>query len=258
VVPRADSPGGDPLPSDLVARELRETAKVKPVVVSQGAVAGSGGYWISMYGDTIVASPLTITGSIGVIGGWIWNDGFGEKVGMSYDGVKVGEHADFGAGITLPLIGISVPERPPTEAERERIEFLIRSMYEDFVSKVAEGRGMTRREVDAVGQGRVWSGKRGLRKGLVDELGGLWRSIGIAKAAAGIAQDAPVVIEEGPSLGLFNLAALFKMPPLPGTSEPDAAAALGLSASELQYVRFLARSRGKPLVLMEPMQVVPR
>jgi len=87
IVLRVDSPGGEILPSDLVAREVAIAAKKKPVLVSQGAVAASGGYWISMNADTIVASPLTITGSIGVIGGWVWNKSLSDKIGLDYDGV---------------------------------------------------------------------------------------------------------------------------------------------------------------------------
>ena len=111
VVFRVDSPGGDGMASDVVAEALKKCSEKKPVIVSQGQVAGSGGYWISMYGDTIVAGPNTITGSIGVIGGWIYDKGFSEKIGMTEDHVKRGTHADAGYGITLPLLGVRVPAR---------------------------------------------------------------------------------------------------------------------------------------------------
>jgi len=292
VVLRADSPGGDPLPSDLVSRELRETAKVKPVIVSQGQVAGSGGYWISMYGDSILATPMTITGSIGVISGYIWNNGFGDKIGFTYDFVKRGEHADLDRGITLPLIGQTIPERPMTDDERARAEEVIRGLYDDFVGKVAEGRGMTKEAVDAVGQGRVWIGADGQEKGLVDELGGLWASLRMAKDAAGLPAQRAVTYTEGPRPGAFNLGAL--QPRLLGVwqrltgsggesvgTQPPAQAGhdgsggpwslaletsllhriLGdervaqLPAAERFYLEQLMRARGRPVMVMEPVQI---
>ncbi|MDZ7262247.1 MAG: S49 family peptidase, partial [candidate division KSB1 bacterium] len=142
VVFRVDSPGGEVLASDLVAEAMRQCAEKKPVIVSQGNVAGSGGYWISMNADTIVTGPNTITGSIGVIGGWFWNKGFGDKAGMTSDHVKVGNHADLGFGITLPLLGLQLPERNLTSEERSKVELLIKNVYQEFVAKVARGRGM--------------------------------------------------------------------------------------------------------------------
>jgi protease-4 len=262
VVFRADSPGGDPLPSDLVSRELKETAKKKPVIVSQGWVAGSGGYWISMYGDTIVAAPVTITGSIGVIGGWFWNKELGEKIGFDYDGIKRGEHADLGAGIRLPFTGMSVPERQLTPDENDRMEHLIRMMYKDFVAQVAEGRGLTEEEVHSIGQGRVWSGKKGKEIGLVDELGGLWLSLRIAKEAAGIPADDPIVIAEGPDLGWFNPSMftpkLFGIDLSGVRNGADALVADRntqnfLPEEEMTFLMYLIRSKGQPLLMMEPM-----
>jgi protease-4 len=253
VVFRADSPGGDALPSDLVARELRETAKEKPVIVSQGRVAGSGGYWISMYGDSIVASPLTITGSIGVIGGWLWDTGLGEKLGISYDGVQRGAHADLGRGMQLPLVGLVVPERNLTVEERERMEHLIRTMYQGFVAKVAEGRGMTAEAVDAVGQGRVWSGTRGKEKGLVDELGGLWLSLELARKAAHIPDGRPIALAEAPGLGPFRL----ELPKLSLIGAEAPADVLGrLAPEERRFVERLLQAGGRPLPMMEPFDIM--
>jgi protease-4 len=257
VVLRVDSGGGDALPSDLVSRELKETQKKKPVIVSQGWVAGSGGYWISMYSDKIVASPLTITGSIGVIGGWVWNDGFGDKIGLTYDVVQHGDHADLGGGIRLPFIDQTVPERPLTKDERDRMESLIRTMYKDFVKKVAEGRGLTEDEVDAIGQGRVWSGTRGLENGLVDELGGLWLSLQLAKKAAGIPAGDRIYIAEGPDLGSFNLGDMFS-PRLFGITEPDPVvqAQSLLPEAELNYLKHLIGAKGQPILMMEPFEII--
>ena len=112
VVFRVDSPGGDGLASDLVAEALREVAEKKPVIVSQGQVAGSGGYWISTYADTILATPTTVTGSIGVIGGWLYADGWSDKTGQTYDVVQQGERADLLTGYQLPLLGLQIPARP--------------------------------------------------------------------------------------------------------------------------------------------------
>jgi protease-4 len=203
IVFRVDSPGGSALASDVVAEALKKCKEKKPVIVSQGWVAGSGGYWISMYGDTIVAAPNSITGSIGVIGGWIYNKGFKEKIGMSTDMVKAGEHADLGFGVSLPLIG-TIPDRNLTEAERAKIERSIKDMYREFVEKVAAGRGMEYDDIHEVGQGRVWTGRDGLDIGLVDELGGIETAISIAKARAGIAEDEEVDIVQMPKPPLFN------------------------------------------------------
>jgi protease-4 len=288
VVLRADSPGGDPLPSDLVSRELRETAKVKPVIVSQGQVAGSGGYWISMYGDSILATPFTITGSIGVIGGYIWNNGIGDKIGFTYDFVKRGEHADLDRGILLPFINQTIPERPMTDDERARAEETIRALYDDFVDKVAEGRGLTKEEVDAVGQGRVWIGTDGKTKGLVDEIGGLWASLRMAKDAARLPATRGVTYTEGPRPGAFDFGAL--RPRLIGlwqrlagsggeaVQEPAGDDGLDgpwsialetsllrrllgdervaqLPAAERFYLEQLIRSGGRPIMVTEPVRI---
>jgi protease-4 len=279
VVLRADSPGGDALPSDLVAREILETAKKKPVIVSQGQVAASGGYWISMFADTIVAAPITITGSIGVIGGWFWNQGFGDKIGFDYDGVKRGTHADLGQGIRVPLVAYPLPERPLTREEREYVEKLFRISYRDFVTKVAKGRGLDPAYVDSIGQGRVWSGVRGHKNGLVDELGGLWRSLQIAKSAAGLPPDRNIDLVEGPGLGKFDWSGLRPslppflrglwsdrdgaasvaepaVPPEPNPAPTDPAGVdVPLTAAEIDYLRRIVRAQGQPLYLMEPIEI---
>ena len=117
IVLRIDSPGGDALASDIIAEEMKDCKKIKPLIVSQGYVAGSGGYWLSMYADTIVAAPNTITGSIGVIGGWYYNISAKQSLGISTDLVKAGNHADLGFGMRLPFIGLSLPDRNLTSEE---------------------------------------------------------------------------------------------------------------------------------------------
>ncbi len=195
VVFRVDSPGGSAIAADRVAEGLRECAKNKPVVISQGQVAASGGYWVSMYGDRIFAGPTTVTGSIGVIGGWIWDDGLSDSLGMSHDYVKRGEHADFTAGISIPLLG-RIPARNLSKDEFERFEHSIRNTYDEFVSKVAQGREVPRDHIEEVARGRVWSGRDGLEKKLVDEIGGLAAALEWAKTKAGIRKGAWVDIVE--------------------------------------------------------------
>ena len=249
IVFRADSPGGDALASDIVAAELQKTKKDKPVIVSQGWVAGSGGYWISMHGDKIVASPWTITGSIGVIGAFIYNDGFGEKLGLTYDYTQAGKHADIGGGFRLPLIGLQMPDRNLTSEERMVMENMIRGMYRVFTEKVAEGRGMTPEEVDKVGQGRVYTGTVGKEIGLVDELGGLETAIDMAREAAGIKPDRKVQHVEMPNPDLFD----------PGQFMPNLFGVSGLLFSnglelnpELEYYKILIESKGRPMVMLPP------
>ncbi len=276
IVLRADSPGGDALASDLVSREMKEAAKKKPVIVSQGQVAGSGGYWISMHADSILAAPVTITGSIGVIGGWIWDNGLGDKLGITYDKVQRGDHADLGRGMVLPLVNAVVPERPMTEMEKARVEETIREMYAGFVKQVAEGRGMTEEQIDKIGQGRVWSGVHGAQIGLVDELGGMWRSLEMAKDAAGIPRNRAIRIEEGPGLGAFHFPfpefKLFGMRtgardessvsvdalagefPAVSALEARIGGALGITMYERAYLERILRAQGRPLLMMEPIQ----
>ena len=195
IVFRVDSPGGDGMASDIVAEALRNAKSKKPVIVSQGFVAASGGYWLSMYADTIVAAPQTITGSIGVIGGWLYNNGFKEKLGMTTDFVKVGKHADLGFGFRMPFIGLGLPDRNMTSEERAKAEYFITSFYKEFVTKVADGRKRSYDDIHAIAQGRVWSGVDGKRNGLVDVLGGLETAIQIAKDRAGLTKESVQIIE---------------------------------------------------------------
>lgn len=204
VVFRVDSPGGDALPSDIVAEALKKCREKKPVIVSQGYVAASGGYWLSMYADTIVAAPFTITGSIGVIGGWLYNAGLKEKLGMTTDLVKVGRHGDLGFGFRAPLVGLGLPDRNMDETERAKAGRIIQDMYSEFVTKVAASRKRTYDDIHAVGQGRVWSGVDGRERGLVDVLGGLETAIGVARIKAGLGADADIQIVEMPKPDLMN------------------------------------------------------
>jgi len=186
IILRVDSPGGLALPSDLIAEAIKKGKDKKPVIVSQGTVAASGGYWLSMYADKIVSSPLTITGSIGVIGAFYYNKSFKEEFGITTDFVKRGKHADLGYGMRLPLIGIPIPDRNFSEDEMLKAESIIKTFYTDFVSRVADGRNVSTEEIEKIAQGRVWSGKDALDNGLVDELGGLSTAINLAVEEAGL------------------------------------------------------------------------
>ena len=242
VVMRVDSPGGDPLASDLVAEAIQEIAGEKPVIISQGQVAGSGGYWISMYGDKILAGPGTITGSVGVIGGWIYDKGFSGKLGMTADYVKVGDHADLGFGVRLPLLGIQVPARPMSEQERARAEQWIRELYDRFLVKVASGRNMSKEAVGEIAQGRIYSGVDGKANGLVDELGGMIPAIEMAREMAGLGGKRYTVREMGRYSGLFAKDALVPI----GIESKIAADPV------LNFVKTMTENPGKPLPMLIP------
>ncbi|MFQ5603912.1 MAG: signal peptide peptidase SppA [bacterium] len=179
VVLRVDSPGGSAVASDEMWAEIEEVQKKKPVVVSMSDVAASGGYWISMGCSAIVAQPTTITGSIGVVGTIFNLAGAYDKLGIDWETVKIGDHAD-----------MLTDKRALTDEEWQIFKELTNDTYETFLSKVAEGRGKSRDEVHAVAQGRVWSGKRALQYGLIDSLGGLDAALTIAKEKAGLEPDA--------------------------------------------------------------------
>jgi protease-4 len=267
VVLRVNSPGGSALASDLVAEAMLKCSKVKPVIVSQGDVAASGGYWISMNGDVILAQPTTVTGSIGVIGGWVWDKGIGEKLGIDSDFVKRGEHADLFTGPRLPYIGLQVPHRPMTESERAQVIGELEIMYGGFVEKVAKGRGMDKADVEKIAQGRVWTGAAGVENGLIDEIGGLEAAIKIAREKAGLDPDDDFRILDYGTKGWFNIAGFYPSP-IPFLSrwfepgEDDAEAEDGLLAGflddyEMVYLREIIQHNGRPLFLIPP-EYLPR
>ena len=177
VVLRIDSGGGLVVAADTIWRELMRLKDIKPLIVSMGDVAGSGGYYIAAPAEVIVAEPGTITGSIGVISGKFSLKGLYDKIGLHKEVIKRGKHADFYTDYG----------DYPAE-EREIIHTQIREIYEDFIGKVAEGRGMTKKAVDQIGRGRIWTGKQAKEIGLVDELGGLNLALSIARKKAGLAR----------------------------------------------------------------------
>ncbi len=183
IVLRVNSPGGSILASDVIWREMSEAKKVKPVIVSMGEVAASGGYYIAAPADTIVAQPNTITGSIGIFG-ILFNvqELVNDKLGVTTDVVSTGELSDFGN-----------MARPLSEVERTIIQSSVEDGYETFISRVAEGRGMHPDSVRKIASGRVWTGSQAKARGLVDVLGGLNTAIGIAAAKIKAGDDYRVV-----------------------------------------------------------------
>jgi len=183
VVMRVESPGGSAVASEVIWREvwrLREADK--PVIVSMGDVAASGGYYIACPAEVIVALPATLTGSIGVLGGKLVVDSLLERLGVSTGTVQQGAHALMYSA-----------RRSFSEDERARFAATVDAIYHDFVGKVAEGRQRPVADIEAVAKGRVWTGRDALEAGLVDELGGLRDAVRIARERANLPEDAPVL-----------------------------------------------------------------
>ena len=205
VVLRIDSGGGLVVAADTIWRELVRLKEVKPLVVSMGDVAASGGYYIAAPADAIVAEPGTITGSIGVVGGKYSFKGLYEKLGVQKEILKRGEHADFYS---------DYGDYPP--AEQAIVRKQIKEIYDDFVEKVALGRtDLTVEDVDRLGQGRIWSGRQAKENGLVDELGGLNLALNIARERAGLEKKPIEIVEFPKKTWLSQLFNNFRLPPIP-------------------------------------------
>ncbi len=179
VVLRVNSPGGSVTASEAILREVRLVHKDKPVIVSMGTVAASGGYWIATAADRVFAEPTTITGSIGVYGMFLNFQGLAnDKLGLTFDTVKTGRFADAATII-----------RPKTEAELAIFQESVDWVYDQFISKVTEARKLDRKVVEEIAQGRVWSGSEALKLKLVDELGGLADAVKYAATKAGLGDN---------------------------------------------------------------------
>ena len=216
VLLRVNSPGGSAVASDTIWREVvRTRAAGKPVVVSMSDVAASGGYYISMAADVIVAQPGTLTGLIGVIlGKPVFEEAFG-RVGITTDSVSVGTGATMFA-----------PTHPFSEDEWQRINTWLDAIYRDFTEKVATGRRMTVERVHEVARGRVWTGADAAQNGLVDELGGMSAAADIARRRAGLPASAPLRVYP-------RLTPLDQLrPPESSESRPAAAATLNLGFAD--------------------------
>jgi len=185
---RIDSPGGSYVASDTIWRETVNARKAgKPVIVSMGSTAGSGGYFVALAGDKIVAQPATITGSIGVLGGKLVTTGFWQKLGVTWDEVHTSKNADAWTG-TKDLN----PE------QRARFEDWLDRVYEDFTSKVAQGRNLTKDTVEKIAKGRIWTGEDAKQLGLVDELGGFPAALRLVRTALKLPETAPVRLKVYP------------------------------------------------------------
>jgi protease-4 len=191
LVLRVNSPGGEVYAAEQIRREVELTrAAGIPVVVSMGDVAASGGYWISMNADRIFAEPNTITGSIGIFGMYYSVPGTLAKLGIQSDGVATG-----------PMAGAFDITRPLDPKVGAVIQAIIDKGYRDFVGRVAKARGKSYQAIDAIAQGRVWTGRQALERGLVDQLGGLKAAVAEAATLAKLGKDYPVRYEEGPMSG---------------------------------------------------------
>lgn len=175
VVLRVNSPGGSAFASEQIWHAVKELKSKKPVIVSMGDYAASGGYYISCIADTIVAEPTTLTGSIGIFGMIPNVKGLTEKIGLSYDVVTTNKHSDFGNLM-----------RPVNEDEKSLLQMMIAQGYDTFISRCAEGRQMSKEAIEKIAEGRVWTGETAKELGLVDELGGIDKALEIAVSKAGV------------------------------------------------------------------------
>ena len=226
VVLRVDSPGGSVTASETIWREVcRIRAAGKPVVASMGSVAASGGYYVSMAADAIVANPGTITGSIGVVTGKLVARDLKERLGVGSDVVRTNTNADAWS-VNSPF---SPEQHAMVEAEADLI-------YDDFISRVAEGRSMSVEDVDAVARGRVWTGADAHQRGLVDELGGLRAAVRRAKVLAGLDVDAEVRIADYPGASVrdYLRPRASSQPAAASLSEAAAGVAMGVIAEGIE------------------------
>lgn len=193
VVLRIDSPGGSGASSDLLWRELQRLRRRKPLVASMGSTAASGGYYLAMAADAIVAGPMTITGSIGVVGGKFDPRGLLEKLGLRREVLSYGAHT----GLFSPSTGL-------TESEREALRAHLVAFYDEFVGKAAQGRKTEHDTLEQYARGRIWTGPQALERGLVDEVGGLPEAVEEAARRAGLAPGWSTVYLTAPRPGFLR------------------------------------------------------
>ena len=247
IVLRIDSPGGSATASDAVWRELmiaKNERQDRPIVASMSDLAASGGYYIAMPADMIVAQPSTLTGSIGIFGGKIVTGALYEKLGAKVESTSVGRHAE-----------INSPVRPYNPEEVKKLDEQLQAFYDQFVEKAASSRHSTPEKIDALAQGRVWTGQQAKDRGLVDELGGLERAIALTKERAKIPADSDVeVVVYPPRKSFYEILS----DQVNGTNESVRMAqwlSASLSKGELEVLRAMRGPlaifrRGEPLALM--------
>jgi protease-4 len=247
IVLRIDSPGGSASASDAVWRELmiaRNERADRPLIASMSDLAASGGYYIAMPAQVIVAQPSTLTGSIGIVGGKFVTGGVYEKLGARIESTSIGRHAE-----------INSPARPYNPEELKKLQEQLQAFYDQFVEKAAESRHMQPEKIDAIAQGRVWTGRQAKQNGLVDQLGGLDRAIAVAKQRAKIPVESEVeLVVYPPRKSFYELVS----EQFSGSSEQIAVGrwmAANLTKGELDALRMLRGPmaifhRGEPLALM--------
>jgi protease-4 len=239
IVLRIETGGGSAMAADVIWRELERTTKVKPVVVSMGTAAASGGYYIASPGTRVFANPLTITGSIGIFYGKADVSELLRKLGVNVEVYK-----------TTPRADAESIFRPFTEDEKTELKRKVWQFYDVFLQRVSEGRKLTKEQVDAVGQGRVWTGEQALQHKLVDELGGLRQALAAARALSGLPEHAP--IHELPPIETSIIGRILG---IEGISERMPSHLQALPPALMDMVRalgpFVVHPADKPLARME-------
>ncbi len=244
IILRVDSPGGSAVASDIIWRETQLARKEKPVIASMSDVAASGGYWVSCGADRIVAEPSTITASIGVVYGKFVLKGLYDWIGLSHGQIQKGRNANFWSDL-----------QPWTPEQKEGVYWkFMNRIYEEFLAKVAGGRGMTREAVHEIAQGRVWTGRRAKELGLIDELGGFPEAVKLAREMAKIPEAEGVRFLDLPEKPSF-WESLWGGDGEASYDMPRGARAL---LQEIQPVARLALLSGEPMLLsVEAMGVSP-
>lgn len=246
---RVDSPGGSYVASDTIYREVLRARKAgKPVIVSMGNLAGSGGYFVAMGADKIVAEPGTITGSIGVLGGKMYAAGFWNKLGLSHDEIHTSQNAT-----------MFTTTQDYNDTEWQRFEAWLDRVYDDFTGKVAEGRRLSRGRVKEIAKGRIWTGEDAKAIGLVDELGGFDRALELVKKAIGVPENDEVKVVVFPQRKkLYELL----LPREADNSEKEASAEAVASVlravqpvtQKLQAAGIVERDQGEDVLTMPEME----
>ncbi|HKA28076.1 MAG TPA: S49 family peptidase [Candidatus Binatia bacterium] len=233
---RIDSPGGSYVASDSIWREVtRARESGKPVIVSMSDVAASGGYFVAMPADRIVAQPGTITGSIGVFSGKMLTGGLWDKLGVTWDEVHIGTNATMWTGLS-----------DYTPSQRANLDGTLDRIYQDFTSKVAVARKLPKERVEEIARGRIWSGEDALARGLVDALGGYPEALRQVRSALGLPADAPIHLEQfPPARGLLgSLVARAVGPGDDANDEDPSVAAVRAGVEAVQAVTRSLRAIG--------------
>jgi protease-4 len=247
IILRIDSPGGSASASDAIWRELmlvRDERADRPLIASMSDLAASGGYYIAMPADAIVAQPSTLTGSIGIFGGKFVTGGLYGKLGANIESTSIGRNAE-----------LNSPARPFNADEVKKVDEQLTAFYQDFVRKVAESRKTTAERIDQIAQGRVWTGQQAKDIGLVDDLGGMAKAVAVAKQRAGIPIDQEVELVPYPSPKTFYQILSEQMSGTAGEQMASEWLSANLSKGELELLRAVRGPatmfrRGEALALM--------